>query len=44
MREKYNYYQSHRQEVDQILCDGAKKMRMQAQERLNLIKSAIGVI
>ena len=44
MREKYNYYQSHREEVDKILSDGAKKACEIAKECLEKVKKAIGII
>ena len=43
MREKFNYYQSHREEVDEILNCGAQKAREIATARLNKVKKAIGI-
>jgi len=43
MREKFDYYQSHRDEVDAILEEGAKKARSIATPMLAKIKKAIGV-
>ena len=43
MREKFDYYQSHRDEVDAILEEGAKKARAIATPMLAKIKKAIGV-
>lgn len=43
MREKFNYYQSHRDEVDAILQEGAKKARAIATPKLEKIKKVIGV-
>lgn len=42
MREKYFYYQSHRQEVDDILAKGAVKARKIAQPCLAKVKKAMG--
>ncbi len=43
MREKYNYYQTHREEVDKILQDGAIKAKAVASKNLQKIKKMIGV-
>lgn len=43
MREKYNYYQSHRDEVDRLLANGAVVAREIARKNLNKIKKMIGV-
>ena len=43
MREKYNYYQSHREEVDKILKEGAIKAKQIASKNLLKIKKMIGV-
>jgi tryptophanyl-tRNA synthetase len=43
MREKFNYYQSNRKEVDEILNQGAIKARQIATARLNKVKKAIGI-
>lgn len=44
MREKFEYYQNHREEVDKILQDGAIKARSIATPFLKKIKKAIGVL
>ncbi len=44
MREKYNYYQSHHDEVDEILAQGAFKARKIATPFLREIKKSIGMI
>ena len=41
MREKYNYYMNHRDEVDKILEDGAKKVRKIACEVLARVRNKI---
>jgi len=43
MRAKYDYYMSHRDEVDKILEDGAKKARVYAREVIQKVRKAIGV-
>ena len=43
MREKFYYYQVHRDEVDAILAEGAKKAREIAIPCLERVKKAIGV-
>ena len=43
MREKYFYFQSHREEVDKILAAGAEKARKLAQTKLAQVKNAIGM-
>ena len=43
MREKYNYYISHYDEVEQILKAGEERARKIAKETLERVKSAIGV-
>lgn len=43
MREKYFYYQSHRDEVDKILEEGAAKARIIARKTLARVRKAIGV-
>lgn len=43
MREKYFYYQSHRDEVDKILEEGAVKARIIARKTLARVRKAIGV-
>jgi tryptophanyl-tRNA synthetase len=42
MREKFNYYQSHHEEVDAILNDGAQRARQIAKETLLKVRKAIG--
>lgn len=43
MREKFYYYQEHRDEVDKILAEGAVKARAIATPCLDRVKKAIGV-
>ncbi len=43
MRTKYDYYMSHRDEVDKILEDGAVKARKIATKTLQRVRKAIGV-
>ena len=43
MREKYFYYQNHRDEVDKILADGAAKARAIAQKTIQRVRKSIGV-
>lgn len=43
MREKYNYYMQNPQLVEQILQDGAKKVRYIAKKQLNKVRKKIGV-
>ena len=40
-REKYYYYMSHFDEVQDMLSDGAKKARPLAQKTLDMLKSKI---
>ena len=42
MRDKFNYYQNHKDEVDKILAEGAKKARVIAKEFLTKARHAIG--
>lgn len=44
MREKYDYYQSNRDEVDEILMNGAKRAREIATPMLEKVKKSIGVL
>ena len=44
MREKYDYFQSHRNEVDEILAKGAQKARAIATPALLKIKKKMGFI
>ena len=43
MREKYNYYQSNRHEVDKILEQGAQKAKDIASKKMKLVRELIGV-
>ncbi len=43
MREKYDYYQAHRDEVDAILLSGSQKAKQIASKKLHEIKKLIGV-
>ena len=43
MREKYNYYMTHYDEVEKILIDGSKRARKIAQETLLRARNAIGL-
>lgn len=43
MREKYDYYQSHREEVDKILAEGAKKAKDIAKQKIKKVRELIGV-
>ncbi len=43
MREKYNYYKNHKQEVIEILENGAKKAKEIAKETILLVRENIGV-
>ncbi|WP_283152860.1 tryptophan--tRNA ligase [Guptibacillus hwajinpoensis] len=42
-REKYRYYMAHRDELDQILEEGARKARAKAQPLLKDVKSKLGI-
>lgn len=42
-REKYNYYMTHKEEVDKILANGAEKARGIATPLLKKIRDAIGI-
>lgn len=44
MREKFNYYMSHYDEVEKILIDGEKRARQLSSETLDRARTAIGVI
>lgn len=44
MREKFYYYQSHKEEVNKILQDGAEKARKIASNCIKKVKEAIGVV
>ena len=44
MREKYNYYIEHFDEVEKILEQGEAKARVIAKETIERVKTAIGVI
>jgi tryptophanyl-tRNA synthetase len=43
MREKYNYYMEHYDEVEKILEEGSAKARVIAKETLNRARQAIGL-
>ena len=43
MREKFFYYQEHKDEVDKILLAGAEKARPIAKDVLSRVRKAIGV-
>ena len=43
MREKYNYYMSHKSEVDQILKTGTERARTIARKNIEKIRKKIGV-
>lgn len=43
MREKYDYYMNHFEEVEKILQDGAEKARVVARKVLSDVRKAIGV-
>ena len=43
MREKYNYYMEHYDEVEKILAEGSKKARKIAQETLKRARDAMGL-
>ena len=42
MREKYDYYMAHHDEVDDILAQGAAKARVIAKETIERVRKAIG--
>lgn len=42
MREKYDYYMAHHDEVDEILAQGAAKARVIAKETIERVRKAIG--
>ncbi len=42
MREKYNYYNTHRELVDEILREGAKKVRVIAGKTMERVRNSIG--
>lgn len=43
MREKYNYFMEHKDEVDKILAEGAEKARWVAKKTLAKVRKRIGV-
>ena len=43
MREKYDHLMANKSEIDQLLIEGAKKVRPMAQKNLQKIKKVIGV-
>ena len=44
MRDKYDYYMTHFDEVEQILIRGEEKARVIAKETIERVKKAVGVI
>ena len=44
MRDRYNYYMEHYDEVERILTKSEEKVRIVAQETLDRVRKAIGVI
>ena len=44
MREKYNELMDNKEKIDEILIDGAKRVRPLAQKTLMSVKKAIGVL
>ena len=44
MRDKYDYYMAHYEQVEKILEQGEKKAKIIAQETINRVKKAVGVI
>ncbi|MAV92314.1 MAG: tryptophan--tRNA ligase [Bdellovibrionaceae bacterium] len=44
MREKYEHFMSHKEEVDQILKQGAEKARPKASEKIKTLRKAIGLV
>lgn len=44
MREKFNYFISHKEEIDKMLENGAQKARILAKRKLEAVKKAIGII
>lgn len=43
MREKYNYYQNNKDEVETILADGAQKARARSDEMMSVIRKVTGL-
>ena len=43
MREKYNYYMNHYDEVEKILAEGSKKARVIAKETIARARKAVGL-
>lgn len=43
MREKFDYYQAHKDEVDKILLAGAERARTLAKDMIKKVRKAIGV-
>ena len=41
-RERYNYFETHPEEVDAILAEGAKKARVIARQTLNRVRESVG--
>lgn len=44
MREKFNYFLAHKEEIDEILKNGSDKARILAKNKLNTVKKLIGVV
>ncbi len=44
MREKYNEFMNNKEKIDEILTDGAKRVRPLAQKTLISVKKAVGVL
>ena len=44
MRDKYDYYMSHYDEVEKMLEEGEKKVRIIAKETIERVRKAVGVI
>ena len=44
MRDKYDYYMAHFDEVEQMLQKGEEKARVIARETMERVKKAVGVI
>lgn len=42
-RDKYEHYQSHQDEVEKILADGAARARLKAQAMMKEVKDAVGL-
>ncbi len=44
LREKYNHYMNNKNLVDEVLAEGASRVRKKAMENLRQVKEAIGVL